>query len=105
MAVKKESITVKRIREILQAAGWYVIKMHGNIFQAGFPDLYATHERYGVRLIEVKEKLRFTKAQKTVFNLLRKNGSPVYIVECPDTVLSIISLKGGNLEAYSEFLK
>lgn len=97
---KKESKLVKEIREILEMAGWLVIKMHGNMYQAGFPDLFATHARFGVRLIEVKRKVRFTKAQKIVFNQLHKNGSHVYIVECPKTVLRIISLKDGNLRDY-----
>lgn len=72
------------ISDFLMARGWYVFKTHGNAYQAGFPDLYATHTRYGQRLIEVKlpnmKGSAFTKAQWEVFPKLHANGSRIWIL-------------------------
>jgi hypothetical protein len=54
------------------------------MYQSGFPDLYATHAKYGCRWIEVKlpgmKKSRFTKAQMTEFPKLVNNGTPIWIL-------------------------
>lgn len=41
------------------------METHGNMFQSGFPDLYAYHSKHGPRWIEVKNPLsyKFTEAQ------------------------------------------
>ena len=66
----------------LRAEGWFSKKMHGSQFQAGFPDLYATHKNYRVRLIEIKLPTRgfdpYTPAQLEVFQMLCAHGSPVW---------------------------
>jgi len=57
----------------LTARNWFVNETHGNWFQSGFPDLYATHPIHGQRWIEVKDPLRkgnrslFTPAQQEKF--------------------------------------
>ena len=50
----------------LQARGWLVERTHGNLYQTGFPDLLAMHEKWGERWIDVKQPKRysFTKAQR-----------------------------------------
>lgn len=62
--------------------GWYVLVTHGNAYQSGFPDTYATHRLYGHRWIEVKNplKFRFTHAQLQVFPKLCENGDGVWIL-------------------------
>jgi len=63
---------------------WFVMKMHGSVYQSGFPDLYATHKQYRVRLIELKVPGRsgdvFTAGQHEVFPKLSAFGSPVYVL-------------------------
>jgi len=70
------------IRDKLHLLGWFTIKLHGNQFQSGMPDLYATHSRYGCRLIEVKNPTgyHFTAAQLEVFPKLVAHGSPVWVL-------------------------
>lgn len=55
---------------------------HGNMFQKGFPDLYATHVKYRQRWIEIKQPVgySFTAAQLEDFPLLEANGSPIWIM-------------------------
>lgn len=70
-----------KIREKLTLRGWYVIKMHGNMFQAGVPDLYATHAKYGSRWIEVKTpKGSFTPAQMDTFPKLAAHGTKIWVL-------------------------
>ncbi len=66
----------------LQLRGWHVMETHGNLFQSGFPDLYATHKMYGGRWIEVKNKAsyRFTAAQIQNFPKMVSNGSGVWVL-------------------------
>lgn len=79
-----EDKIVQALMEFLTVRGWYVMKMHGSMFQAGFPDLYATHKQYRVRLIEVKDPERqgdvFTPAQHEIFPKLSAYGSPIYVL-------------------------
>lgn len=64
--------------------GWFVKSTHGSMFQSGFPDLYATHTRYGARWIEVKlpnmEGSKFTSAQLEDFPKLCANGAGVWVL-------------------------
>jgi len=72
------------IRKMLAEKGWYAIVTHGNMFQSGLPDIYATHSRYGARWIEVKDPKRggdvFTSAQHDVFPKICANGSGVWVL-------------------------
>lgn len=38
----------------MEIEGWLVEKVHGNIYQAGWPDLYCFHRTFGQRWIETK---------------------------------------------------
>lgn len=55
---------------------------HGNMYQSGFPDLYATHSEYGPRWIEVKNPsaYSFTRAQMEHFPKLVANGTRIWIL-------------------------
>jgi hypothetical protein len=50
----KEAALLKALRDFMHIRGWYTKKMHGSIYQAGFPDLFAAHPQHGIRLIETK---------------------------------------------------
>ena len=72
----------KRIIKTLTLLGWFVKETHGNMYQNGFPDLYATHKNHGARWIEVKnkDKYKFTPAQLRDFPMLCANGAGVWIL-------------------------
>ena len=69
---------------MLTLRGWYVKSTHGNLYQSGFPDVYATHYTHGVRWIEVKlpdmKGSKFTDAQWEVFPKLLANGTRIWIL-------------------------
>ena len=49
-----ERVIQDAIIKMLRYKGWHVMETHGNIYQKGFPDLFACHSKYGHRWIEVK---------------------------------------------------
>lgn len=57
------------IVKYLKLRDFHVMETHGNMFQCGFPDLYAYHPQYRSRWIEVKNPLsyQFTPAQLANF--------------------------------------
>lgn len=60
--------------DLLVGKGWIVKETHGNLYQQGFPDLYAIHPKHRQRWIEVKnpEYYKFTEAQRQFFPDLNK---------------------------------
>jgi len=72
------------IIKMLRYKGWFVKKTHGNQFQSGFPDLFASHSTYGPRWIEVKLPdmmgSRFTPAQIEEFPKFQANGSDIWVL-------------------------
>lgn len=72
----------KAIVKYLRYREWFVKETHGNAYQAGFPDLYATHIRWGPRWIEVKriDCFSFTLAQIRDYPRMISNGSPIWIM-------------------------
>ena len=83
-----EAKILQAITKKLLFEGWYVMRTHGNMFQKGFPDLYATHRRYGPRWIEVKLPgmvgSRFTPAQLDIFPKMLENGTDIWILTSQD---------------------
>lgn len=79
-----EARVQEQIKTFLELRKWLVKPTHGGMFQAGFPDLYCTHIKYGVRWVEVKlpemKGSRFTNAQKEWFPKLSANGTPIWIL-------------------------
>lgn len=63
---------------------WMVKETHGNMYQSGFPDLYATHCKFGQRWIEVKlpgmKGSVFTPAQMEWFPKFTAFGAGVWIL-------------------------
>lgn len=73
-----------KIIAMLRIKGWYVMETHGNMYQSGFPDLFACHSKHGQRWIEVKlpgmKGSKFTPAQIEHFPKICANGSGVWIL-------------------------
>lgn len=92
--IRKKSRPEKTIQDAvidkLRLQGWFVKSTHGSIFQAGFPDLYCAHQKYGARWAEVKNytSFRFTAAQLETFPLMTAAGVGIWVVtsvlEVPD---------------------
>lgn len=65
---------------------WMVKETHGNMYQSGFPDLYAAHLKWGPRWIEVKykESYSFTPAQLHWFPLFAAVHIGIWILTGAD---------------------
>lgn len=72
----------ERVIAFLRMREWFVRATHGSEFQSGFPDLFASHRRYGQRWIEIKVKdaYSFTPAQRTEFPMFCSNGAGIWIL-------------------------
>jgi hypothetical protein len=77
-----EQLILDKVRDALTLRGWFIIKLHGSMYQSGLPDLYCTHKTYGMRFVEVKNPLAFsfTVAQKDIFPKLIANGTGVWVL-------------------------
>lgn len=66
----------------LKSRDWYVKSTHGNQFQAGFPDIYASHQKFGIKWIEVKNpaSFSFTPAQIKEFPKMSSCGTYIWIL-------------------------
>ena len=66
----------------LTLLGWYVNPTHGNMYQQGFPDLYACHRSYGTRWIEVKnpKSYKFTAAQIYSFTRMAAEEVGIFVL-------------------------
>jgi len=70
------------IVNMLRQREWLVKETHGNLYQSGFPDLYACHHDYRARWIEVKNPTayRFTGAQLRDFPRFSAAGAGIWIL-------------------------
>lgn len=77
-----EAIIQEAIIKKLTLLQWYVKSTHGNMFQQGFPDLYACHRSYGARWIEVKnpEAYCFTPAQLECFPMFSAKNIGIWVL-------------------------
>ncbi len=102
-----EAIIQEAIVEFLEMRKWYVKVTQGNAYQSGFPDLYATHAKYGPRWIEVKNPLsyKFTPAQITDFHLLTGNGTQIWIMVAATEAEYQKLFKGPNWFFYLDIMK
>lgn len=86
----------------LRSLEWFVKETHGNKYQSGLPDLYATHSLFGARWIEMKYgyEFSFTPAQIKDFPKFAANGSPIWIIsEATDPEYEKL-FKPANLNEY-----
>jgi len=75
---------------------------------SGFPDLFACHSSYGIRLIEVKNPYAhsFTAAQRIEFVKMATNGAPIYVlISDADSEIRKLHVGGGNLHEYLSVMK
>jgi hypothetical protein len=79
-----ERIIQNAIVAKLRNLNWLVMETHGNLFQWGFPDLYAAHYVNGTRWVEVKDPNRkgdvFTAAQHESFRALQAKGVGIWVL-------------------------
>jgi hypothetical protein len=96
----------ERIENKLKIHDWYVKSTHGNIYQAGFPDLFCAHVSYGQRWAEVKNPAgyKFTPAQRKNFLLMTAAGVGIWIVTSELQVPDIF-FKPPNLISFLEIMK
>ena len=76
-----EAKIMEDIIQMLRGRGWVCRHLHGNMYQVGFPDLYAC--RKGVqRFIEVKnpKSWKFEESQREFFKELHDQGVGVWIL-------------------------
>ena len=81
---RPEAKIQKAIVEMLRIRGWFVRIMHASENLTGFPDLYATHSKYGPRWVEVKlpnmKGSSFTPAQLENFPKFLANGTKIWVL-------------------------
>jgi hypothetical protein len=79
-----EAVIQRQLTEFLKIRDWMVKPTMGNMFQAGFPDLYCAHRMKGARWIEVKlpdmKGSRFTPAQLSWFPQFSAAGVGIWIL-------------------------
>ncbi len=72
------------IMKMMRHKGWLVRKMHGDANNNGWPDLYCTHSKYGVRWVEVKlpemKGSKWTPAQLEWFPKMEANGTRIWVL-------------------------
>lgn len=73
----------KKLMQVLRTFGWFVKKMHGNVYMTGMPDLYAARQDKGARWIEVKKPINysFTPAQQVTFPELMGHGIGIWVLQ------------------------
>lgn len=104
---KPESELQDQIVKLLKLHDWYVKETHGNMYQSGFPDIYACHKRYGSRWIEVKmpEGYSFTPAQIDTFPEFAAKGVGVWILTAATEEQYNLLFKPANWHMFLEIMK
>lgn len=76
-----EDIIQEAIIDMLEKKGWFVKHLHGNMYQRGFPDLFAARKGM-IRLIEVKnpKSWKFEETQLELFAALAKQEIGVWLM-------------------------
>ena len=79
---EEKRIRDKEIRPMLEGLGWLVEVTHGGQYMKGFPDLYLSHRRFGIRWVDVKVegKYEYTQAQRDKWPRWHVFGSGVWIM-------------------------
>jgi Holliday junction resolvase len=66
--------------KFLRYREWLVIRVHGNQYSKGFPDLFCAKRRYGTRWLEVKHTFSFTDDQLETFPKLAKHKIGIWVL-------------------------
>lgn len=76
-----ESAGSERLRAFMRREGWGTWKTHGNVFQKGWPDIYASHPIHGQRWIETKTiDGRLERTQVDLFAEWARYGVQVWVL-------------------------
>ena len=77
-----EYVIQRDIMKYLRQRGWWVERMHGNMYQKGIPDLYITHLKFGQRWLDVKNPAswQYTKAQCQKWPVWHSYGIGIWIL-------------------------
>lgn len=72
----------KEVIKFLEARGWFVVRMIGNAFQSGVPDLYCYHKQNGERWVDIKNPVsyEYTKAQRVKWPIWEAAGIGIWII-------------------------
>ena len=72
----------QRAQKFMEQRGWYFFpKLHGSIFQIGYPDSFCAHKEFGTRWIEWKVRGgSLESSQVKLFTKFAEFGIPVYIM-------------------------
>ena len=94
------------VRKFLEYRGWFVILMHGNLFQLGIPDLFICHAEFGQRWVEVKlpemKGSRWTSSQSNYFPEFIKHGSHIWVLCDASQEEYDLLFKPANLKDYMD---
>lgn len=97
------------IINFLKIRDWLVQHIHGNAYQSGWPDLWASHSKYGHRWIEVKLPdmigSQFTPAQLDFFPKLCAHGSGVWVLTSATETEYLKLWKSPNWWTYTSIMK
>ena len=81
---RPEAAIQEKVINYLKIRDWFVRPLHGDAMNYGWPDLFASHNKFGPRWIEIKlpdmKGSHFTPAQLQYFPLLTAAGSGVWIM-------------------------
>ena len=81
MRQKIEQEGQSRLVKELTKRGWYCIKLHGNKYQSGLPDLMCINKYHGIIFIECKKPGGvLSDVQIAVFNKMSKHGAKIWIL-------------------------
>lgn len=85
-----EAVIKERLVTYMTRMKWNIKITHGNIYQAGLPDLYCVHPNHRQRWIEVKclngpyqKGYRFTKDQLEFFPLIAEASVGIWVLATP----------------------
>lgn len=104
---KPETKIQQSIIDFLKVRDWGVRQTHGNMYQSGFPDLFAYHLRYGTRWIEVKVDghYSFTVAQLEVFPEFSAKGVGIWILTAATNTEYQKLFRPANWHMYLQIMK
>lgn len=82
---RPEDLIVAQLKSYMLNRGWLFKKIHGDMYQSGFPDAFTYHKKYGLRLIEVKTPQgRLEASQIEFFHQLASVGCGCWILTSAD---------------------
>jgi hypothetical protein len=104
---KPETKLQIEVTNFLKIRDWGVKWTHGNLFQAGFPDLYIYHLRLGTRWVEIKlsdRPVSFTPAQLETFPEFSAKGVGIWVIRAATEEEYMKLFKPANWHTYLQIM-